>query len=154
MVFIDPKERTKEYWANDDYAKFLATEVVPAIDAKYNTIKHRNGRAVLGASLGGITSVWVGLKYPEVFSRIGGQSSSFWVDNERVVRELSKLDASQTNFKFYFDDGGFEGVEDTRRVNVMLRGKGFDVTYIEAETGHNWISWRDRLADAFIALWK
>ncbi|MBA3632300.1 MAG: hypothetical protein H0W58_05750 [Acidobacteria bacterium] len=154
MVFIDPKERTKEYWANDDYAKFLATEVVPAIDAKYNTIKNRDGRAVLGASLGGITSIWIGLKYPEVFSRIGGQSSSFWIDNERVVSELSKLDAGKTKFKFYFDDGTFEGVEDSRRVNVMLRGKGFDVTYSEAETGHNWTSWRDRLADAFIALWK
>ena len=41
MVFIDPKDRTKEYWASDEYAKFLATEIVPAIDAKYNTIKNR-----------------------------------------------------------------------------------------------------------------
>ncbi len=154
MVFVDPKERTKEYWASDDYAKFLATEIVPAIDAKYNTIKSRDGRAVLGASLGGITSVWVGLKYPEVFLRIGGQSSSFWIDNERVVKELSKLDASKTKFRFYFDDGGFEGVDDSRRVNVMLRGKGFPVTYREEFTGHNWTSWGDRLADAFIALWK
>ena len=154
MVFVDPKERTKEYWASDNYAKFLATEVVPAIDAKYNTIKSRDGRAVLGASLGGITSIWVGLKYPEVFSRIGGQSSSFWIDNERVVKELSKLDASKTNFRFYFDDGTFEGVDDSRRVNVLLRGKGFPVTYREEFTGHNWTSWHDRLADAFIALWK
>lgn len=154
MVFIDPQDRTKEYWANDDYARFLATEVVPAIDAKYNTIKSRDGRAVLGASLGGITSVWVGLKYPEIFSRIGGQSSSFWVDNERVVRELSKLDAGKIKYNFYFDDGTLEGTEDTRRVNVMLRGKGFPVTYLEGETGHTWSSWRDRLADAFVALWK
>ena len=154
MVFVDPKERTKEYSASDDYAKFLATEVVPAIDAKYNTIKSRDGRAVLGASLGGITSVWVGLKYPEVFLRIGGQCSSFWIDNERVVKELSKLDAGKTKFRFYFDDGTFEGVDDSRRVNVMLRGKGFPVTYREEFTGHNWTSWGDRLADAFIALWK
>ena len=52
MVFLDPKDRMKEYWANDDYAKFLATEVVPAIDAKYKTIKSRDGRAVLGAIFG------------------------------------------------------------------------------------------------------
>ena len=26
--------------------------------------------------------------------------------------------------------------------------------YIEGEAGHNWTAWRDRLADAFIALWK
>jgi glucoamylase len=154
IVFVDPKERTKEYWASDDYAKFLATEIVPAVDAKYNTVKHRDGRGILGASLGGITSVWVGLKYPEVFSRIGGQSSSFWVDNERVVNELSKLDAKKINFRFYFDDGTFEGIEDSRRVNVLLRGKGFPVVYREELTGHNWTSWRDRLADAFIALWS
>jgi len=154
MVFIDPKDRMKEYFADNDYAKFLATEVVPAIDAKYNTIGNREGRAVLGASLGGITSVWVGLKYPEVFSRIGGQSVSWWIDNERVVKELSKLNAGKAKLAFYFDDGAFEGADDTRRVNVMLRGKGFPVTYIEGNTGHNWTAWRDRLADAFIALWR
>jgi glucoamylase len=152
MVFIDPRDRTKEYWANDDWADFVANEVVPEIDKRYNTIKSRDGRALLGASLGGITSVWIGLRHPDKFARLGGQSSSFWVDNERVVKALSKLDASQIKFKFYFDDGTLEGVEDTRRVNVMLRGKGYPVTYIEGETGHNWTSWRDRLADAFMAL--
>jgi len=154
MVFVDPEDRTKEYWASDDYAKFLATEIVPAIDAKYNTVKNRDGRAILGASLGGVTSVWVGLKYPEVFSRIGGQSSSFWIDNERVVKQLSKLDAGKIKFRFYFDDGTFEGVEDSRRVNVLLRGRGFPVTYREEFTGHNWTGWRDRLDEAFIALWR
>ncbi|MBK8149986.1 MAG: hypothetical protein IPK58_17765 [Acidobacteria bacterium] len=37
------------------------------IDAKYNTIRTRDARAVLGASLGGVTSFWIGLKYPEHF---------------------------------------------------------------------------------------
>jgi glucoamylase len=154
MVFIDPKDRTKEYWASDDYAKFLATEVVPAIDKQYNTVKNRDGRAILGASLGGITSVWAGLKYPETFSRVGGQSSSFWVDNQRVIKELEKLDVAKTPFRFYFDTGTLEGVENSRRVNLILRGKGFPVTYEETESGHNWTAWRDRLADAFVALWK
>jgi glucan 1,4-alpha-glucosidase len=151
MVFLDPKDRTKEYWASDDYARFVATEVVPAIDAKYNTIKSREGRAIIGASLGGVTSVWVGLKYPEIFSRIGGQSSSFWIDNERVVRELAKLEANKTKYIFYLDDGTLEGTEDLRRVCVMLRGKGYQTTCVEGETGHNWTSWRDRLANAFVA---
>jgi glucan 1,4-alpha-glucosidase len=153
MVFLNPKDRMKEYWANDDYANFLAEEVVPMIDSKYNTIKSREGRAVMGASLGGITAVHVGLKYPQVFGRIGGQSSSFWIDNERVVKELEKLDG-KTKFQFYFDDGTLEGVEDSRKVVKILRDKGFDVTYIEGEAGHNWTAWRDRLADAFMAIWK
>ncbi len=153
MVFVDYKDRMKEYWANDDYAKFLAMEVVPAIDARYKTIKSRDGRAILGASLGGVTSVHTALKYPEIFSRVGGQSSSFWIDDERVINELKNLDG-KTKFKFYFDVGALEGAETNRKAVGILRGKNFDVAYEERETGHNWTSWRDRLADAFTALWK
>ncbi|MDQ3801662.1 MAG: glycoside hydrolase family 15 protein [Acidobacteriota bacterium] len=152
MVFIDPRDRIKEYWANDAWADFVAGELVPEIDKRYRTIRNRDGRALLGASLGGITSIWIGLRHPDKFARIGGQSSSFWVDNERVVKELAKLDPAKTKFKFYFDDGVFEGVEDSRRVNVMLRAKGYPVVYRESVTGHTWTSWRDRLADAFIGL--
>jgi glucoamylase len=152
MVFIDPRDRIKEYWANDAWADFVADELVPEIDKRYRTIQNRDGRALLGASLGGITSVWIGLRHPGKFARIGGQSSSFWVDNERVVKELAKLDPAKTKFKFYFDDGVFEGVEDSRRVNVMLRAKGYPVVYRESVTGHTWTSWRDRLADAFTGL--
>ena len=143
----------KEYWANDDYAKYVATEVVPIIDKQYKTIKSRDARAIMGASLGGITSVNAALKYPEIFGRVGGQSSSFWVDNERIVKDLEKLNI-QTKFKFYFDDGTLEGVEDSRKVVKILQNKGFDVNYNETEAGHNWTAWRDRLADAFITIWK
>jgi glucoamylase len=155
LVFIDPKDRMKEYWANTEWADFVAEEVVPAVEKKYfTTIKTgRENRALLGASLGGITSVWIGLKHPGKFANIGGQSSSFWVDNERVVKELAKLKGDE-KFNFYFDDGIFEGVEDSRKVTKLLRGKGFPVTYREAYTGHNWTSWKDRLADAFVALMK
>jgi enterochelin esterase-like enzyme len=154
MVFLDPNDRMKEYFANDDYAGFVATLVVPLVDARYRTIQNRDGRALLGASLGGVTSLWIGLKHPDMFSRLGGQSSSFWIDNGRVVKALEKLDPAISKFRFYLDDGTFEGTDDTRRINVMLRGKGYDVTYVEGETGHNWTAWRDRLADAFIALWR
>jgi glucan 1,4-alpha-glucosidase len=152
MVFLDPKDRMKEYRANDQWANFVANEVAPEIDRRYSTVKDRDGRAVIGASLGGITSLNIALRHPDKFSRIGAQSASFWVDNERVVKGLEKLDAAKTKFKFYIDDGLFEGVDDSRRVNVMLRAKGYPVTYIEGQTGHNWTSWRDRLADAFVAL--
>lgn len=152
MVFLSPNNRNKEYWANDEWADYLANEIVPAVDMLHGTIANRDGRAVIGASLGGITSLNIALRHPDKFSRIGAQSASFWVDNERVVKGLEKLDAAKTKFRFYIDDGVFEGVDDSRRVNVMLRAKGYPVTYIEGQTGHNWTAWRDRLADAFVAL--
>ncbi len=156
IVFIDPSDRMKEYWANDDFADYVALEIVPAVEKKYfSTIKTgRENRMLLGASLGGITSFHIGLRHADKFARIGGQSTSFWVDNERVVKELEKLDASKISYKFYIDDGTLEGVEDSRRVVEILKKKGFSVVYKEAEAGHNWTAWRDRLADAFIALMK
>ncbi len=156
IVFINPQDRMKEYWANDDYADYIANEVVPTVEKKYfSTIKTgRENRALLGASLGGITSFHAAINYPEIFGRVGGQSSSFWVDNERVVKELETLDVAKNKFTFYIDDGTLEGVEDSRKVVKLLKDKGVDVTYNEAEAGHNWTAWRDRLADAFIAIWK
>lgn len=105
----------------------------------------------MGASLGGVTSVWAALKYPETFSRVAGQSSAWWIDNERVVKNLEQF---KNKFTFYFDTGTLEGAEDDRKAVEILRKKGYDVVYQEGETGHNWTSWRDRLADAFLAVWK
>lgn len=142
-------------WASDDFADYIAKEVVPAVEKKYfTTIKPgRENRAIVGASLGGITSIWSALRHPDVFRNVGAQSASFWVDDERVVEKLKILNRqSGDDFNFYIDDGIFEGVEDSRRVNVMLRGKGFPVRYIEMPTGHNWTSWRDRLAETFVTL--
>src|SRR5260221_13542280 len=106
----------------------------------------------MGASLGGVTSIWTAIKYPDVFRRVGGQSSSFWIDDERVVKELGKLDFLKTKLKFYLDTGTLEGSANTERVVKILRDEHYDVVYYTGEAGHNWTAWRDRLADAFIAL--
>ncbi|HVG33173.1 MAG TPA: alpha/beta hydrolase-fold protein [Pyrinomonadaceae bacterium] len=157
IVFISPVDRLKEYWANDLYADFLATELVRLVDARYRTLARRDARALMGASLGGVNSVWAALRHKDTFARVGGQSSSFQIDNERVVGALSRLGTMKAErpFKFYFDVGRMESILGAnRRVRAMLRAKGYAVSYRETETGHNWTSWRDRLANAFEELWK
>jgi glucoamylase len=157
IVFIDPVERTREYWLNDRFAAFMATELVPFIDGRYRTRADRNARALLGASLGGEISYWTGLNYPGVFARIGGQSCSFWIDDEREVAALAALPPfDQTRpLRFYLDSGLLEPTwAASRRVRVMLAGKGYPVTYHEQSAGHNWTTWRDQLADAYLALWS
>ncbi|MEZ5306651.1 MAG: glycoside hydrolase family 15 protein [Pyrinomonadaceae bacterium] len=156
IVFTDPVDRTGEYKLNDKYADYIATEVVPAVEKKYfSTIKTgRKNRAVMGASFGGLASLWTSLRHPDVFGRVGGQSTSFWANDEQVVGALENLQKSDNDFVFYFDDGLFEGVEDTRSAVKLLREKGFSVSYIERDTGHNAPAWRDRLEHAFIKLWE
>ena len=158
IVFIDPVERNKEYWADDRFADWMAQTLVPLVDSRFNTRAEREGRALLGASLGGVISVWTALRHPEMFARVGGQSSAFQIDDERVVTALAKLnDETRRRYplRFYFDAGRFEPLimDVGRRVNVSLAARGYPVTYREAAVGHNYTAWRDRLADAYAALW-
>jgi enterochelin esterase family protein len=158
LVFVDPQDRMKEYWASDTFADFMAEELVPYIDSRFRTRPDRDARALLGASLGGVTSVWTALRHPAVFARVGGQSSSFQIDEERSVAALSELDAPTRRrfpLRFYFDVGRMESVLDvSRRVHVMLAARGYPVTYRESDAGHNYTAWRDRLAEAYAALWS
>ncbi|MDQ3133381.1 MAG: alpha/beta hydrolase-fold protein, partial [Acidobacteriota bacterium] len=158
IVFVDPVDRFKEYWANDKFGAFMATELVPLIDARYRTRARREARALMGASLGGVISVWTALKHADVFARVAGQSTAFQIDDERMVASLAEgLEAMSDvrPLKFYFDVGLLEPIwEVNRRVRVILAGKGYPVIYREAAAGHNWTSWRDQLGDALIALWK
>lgn len=157
IVFIDPLERNREYWASDDFAGWMAKTLVPLVDSRYRTRAERDGRALLGASLGGVISVWTALKHPEVFSRAGGHSSAFQIDEGRVLDALSKLtgeDRRAHPIRFYLDTGRLEPlVAVNRRARLILASKGYPVTYVETDAGHNYTTWRDRLADAFKALW-
>ncbi|MDQ1612346.1 MAG: glucoamylase [Pyrinomonadaceae bacterium] len=157
IVFVNPVDRFKEYWANDKFAAFMATELVPFVDARYRTRAERDGRALMGASLGGVISVWTALKHPDVFARVAGQSTAFQIDDERVVTALAGLEpmGQARPLKFYFDVGLLEPIwKVNRRVRVLLAGKGYPVAYHEAAAGHNWTSWRDQLAEAFTRVWS
>jgi glucoamylase len=158
IVFIDPIERNKEYWASDRFADWMARTLVPAVDTRYRTRATREGRALSGASLGGVISVWTALRHPAVFSRVAGHSTAFQIDEERLLASLARLDAGARRrlpLRFYLDAGRYEPVifETTRRANILLRARGYPVTYREAPVGHNYTAWRDRLPDAYAALW-
>jgi glucoamylase len=158
IVFVDPIDRMKEYWADDRLADWMAQTLVPLVDSRYRTRAERDARALSGASLGGAISVWTALRHPETFARVAGHSTAFQIDEERVLATLSGLgeEARRKNpLRFYLDAGRYEPVilHPTRRANLILRARGYPVTYREAPVGHNYTAWRDRLADAYTALW-
>jgi glucoamylase len=159
VVFIDPLERMKEYWADDAFADWMARTLVPSVDARYRTLPTRDARALSGASLGGVISVWTALRHPETFARVAGLSTSFQIDEGRVLSALAKLDDGARRrqpLRFYLDAGRYEPVifDTSRRANLLLRARGYPVTYREAPVGHNHTAWRDRLPDAYAALWS
>jgi enterochelin esterase-like enzyme len=158
IVFIDPIDRMKEYWADDRFADWMARSLVPLVDSRYRTRATRDARALSGASLGGTISVWTALRHPETFARVAGFSTAFQIDEYRVLASLARLDADarrKNPLRFYLDAGRYEPLilEGSRRANITLRARGYPVTYREAPAGHNYTAWRDRLADAYTAVW-
>ena len=158
IVFIDPLDRMKEYWADDAFADWMARTLVPVVDARYRTRPTREARALSGASLGGVISVWTALRHPETFARVAGHSTAFQIDGGRLLAALAALDARTRRrhpLRFYLDAGRYEPpiLEASRRANITLRARGYPVTYREAPVGHNYAAWRDRLPEAYAALW-
>ncbi|HEX7957224.1 MAG TPA: glycoside hydrolase family 15 protein, partial [Pyrinomonadaceae bacterium] len=85
IVFVDPLDRMKEYRFDTQFSEWLARGLVPLVDSRYRTRAERDGRALGGASLGGVVSVWTALRYPETFSRVAGHSTAFQVDGGRLL---------------------------------------------------------------------
>ncbi len=53
------------------YGEFFAKVLKPTIDSKYNTDKERNATAVIGSSMGGLISCYLGLKYQRIYETMG-----------------------------------------------------------------------------------
>ncbi|HEX8336191.1 MAG TPA: glucan 1,4-alpha-glucosidase [Pyrinomonadaceae bacterium] len=158
IVFIDPTDRTKEYWLNDAFAGWMARTLVPLVDSRYRTRATRDARALSGASLGGVISVWTALRHPDTFARVAGHSTAFQIDGGRLLSDLARLNGETRRrhpLRFYLDAGRYEPPisETTRRANITLRARGYPVTHREEPVGHNYTAWRDRLPAAYAALW-
>jgi enterochelin esterase family protein len=151
-VILDPVNRMREYWVNEDYGRFMEKELLPHIDDHYRTLAQREARGVMGASLGGLISTYLALSRPHLFSKVGGQSSAFFLEPEKIttlVRDLT------TPVAFYFDVGKYEPqfIPAHRRLVPLLEAKGCKCFFQELTGGHNWTSWRAHLKDLLTFLW-
>lgn len=156
MVLVPPVDRGKEYWANADFAKAFATELVPAIDAKYRTRTDAQSRAVMGSSLGGLISLYLTGQYPQVFANCAGQSSAVFGDTD-----LAKLiTAPKSDVRFHLDVGTYEtGVSQrdllagNRKLRDFLQAGGYAFEYREVHEGHSWGNWPARIPEALRYFW-
>ena len=68
------------------YEDYFIQEIIPYIDGNFNTIASRKGRYVGGCSAGGFAAIHYGLKYPELFSRIGGHMPA--IETELALSDI------------------------------------------------------------------
>src|SRR5204862_137756 len=72
VVGIYPNERMTEYTlpGYEDYGRFLVETLKPLVGAKYRTLSGPTDTAVMGSSLGGVVSFYLGWQWPDVFGKV------------------------------------------------------------------------------------
>ena len=129
------------------YADFVAKTVKPWVDKQYRTKPGRQHTAVMGSSLGGLASIGIAQRYPQLFSMAGGVSSSFWWNNQEEVKHPPK----RMPVRFYIDVGTvYDGQEDSEAFRRALVKNGYregrDLLFLTDEGGrHNEQSWAGRV---------
>src|SRR5216684_3208814 len=153
-VMVDPVNRMEEYWANDRYLEFLCGELLPEIEERYRTASDRKARGVMGASLGGLISVYAALSRPDLFSLVAGQSSALMTEEQKLASMVQST--RRASFRFYFDVGKYEPrfIPAHEKLVALLNKKRWPTLYQELPGGHNWTSWRAHLKDLLVFLWK
>jgi predicted alpha/beta superfamily hydrolase len=148
------KDRLKEYkpfpstgrnadraFSGDRHAEWIAKSLKPWIDEKYRTKRGANSTFIGGASLGGLMSYYMLMKYPDVFGGAIAFSPSFWV-NERVFH-LHEKNGNLSGQKIYFNAGERETrtIESLRKLQDILVKDGLPEenirVQIEEGEGHN-----------------
>lgn len=130
------------------YEKFIINTLKPYIDKHFRTLNGPENTALMGSSLGGLVTYFIGFRHPEVFGKLGVVSPAFnWADYDKV------LDIRKEPLKIWMDAGEGEAyyVENTRRVIYNLLDKGFvqgtDFAYYQVPGAiHNEEHWAKRVA--------
>jgi predicted alpha/beta superfamily hydrolase len=67
-------------------ADFLVNHLKPYIDKNYRTRPEAHWTGAMGASMGGLFSLFLGNKYPHIFGRIGGISPALMLGGDRAFQ--------------------------------------------------------------------
>ena len=142
-------QRGMEYACLDATIMWLDHVILPLARKRLNLLdiaKHPGAYGALGASFGGLMSMYKGLRMPEVFGKVISQSGVF----ESEGRDFAAVDlirAKQSReIKIWMNVGHFDWLlEDNRRLQPILCENGYDVTYREFSGGHNYTCWRDEV---------
>lgn len=154
-----------------DYSEFVRNEVIPKYQQRYPQLIHSGKTYFAGFSLGGLSAFDLTWEFPEIFSKVGVFSGSFWwrskayddgyeEDHDRIVHQKVKATKDpDLNLKFWFqcgtndetsdrnNSGVIDSIEDTLDVITELKAKGYkeidNVVYLEIMDGeHNFKTWK------------
>ena len=146
------------------YETFISKELVSYIDNNYQTIRHRNARAITGLSMGGHGALYNAIRNKNVFGAAGSMSGGVDIipfpENWDLSKRLGPIDSNLENWKAHtvmtqienLQPGELEliidcGVDDfffevNEKLHRRLLEKKISHRYITDKGEHNITYWR------------
>lgn len=131
----------------EDFEKVLVDELVPYIDANFQTRADKNHRAMAGLSMGGFETKLITLRRPEVFGYYGLMSGGQYAPTD--IKDAKQV-------KLIFQSCGSKENPDAIKKSVAdLKAAGHNaVGYISEGTAHEFQTWRRSLKELAMLLFK
>jgi len=136
----------------DKYGRLITEELIPFINANYRTMQGLRHTGMGGSSLGGLATLYLGLKYADRFSRLAVLSPSVWWNHKSIIGYVNEAHLSN-HPRIWLDVGKGEGrrtLSDTDLLERRLKANGWrpetDLHYERVEGGtHDEASWAERV---------
>jgi enterochelin esterase-like enzyme len=143
--------------------KELKQSTIPFVEKNYRVKTEANYRALAGLSMGGIQTLYAGVKNTDIFTYLGVFSSG-WIQpaqmdlaNSQYEFMKSNTDKINNNLKqFWITQGGKEDIAWKNCQTMLSRFDEFKIkyTYSEYPGGHTWPVWRNNLYNFAQLLFK
>lgn len=125
----------------------LCDELIPYVDAHFNTIADQPHRAMAGLSMGGMETHTITLNRPEVFSHYALLSGGIYKPEE--IKDKSKVKLIFTSC------GSRENPDGVKKSIEDMKAAGFNaVSYVSDKTAHEFLTWRRSLKELAPLLFK
>lgn len=145
------------------HRKFIINELLKFVEEKY-AIRSVESIGLAGFSLGGLSALDIAWRHPEIFSKVGVFSGSFWWrskplgndyndETDRIMHQLVRSGTFTKGQRFFFqtgcndetadrnNNGIIDSIDDTLDVIKELEQKGYkqpgDIHYLELADGNH-----------------
>ena len=159
-ICTQANDRMREDAADPRQADYLGHDLVPQMEQILPLVREPSARALMGASFGAVSSLSTAWRHPGFFGKLLLQSGSFVFteigEHDRgpvfdpvvkFVNEFRKAPGRPADSVFV-SCGVYESLINYNRSLVpLLQETGMQVRFREANDGHNWENWRDRLRE-------
>ncbi|OTG88965.1 hypothetical protein B9T34_13760 [Acinetobacter sp. ANC 3813] len=158
------EQRSKELTPNTASTEFFGKELLPWIDQHAPNKRNKQKTVLLGSSLGGLSTAYLALKYPNEISHAVPLSGSFWWQAipSNLPSGMSKIIREQNNppkQHWHISANSFETSRNSNDLSILgtsprvaedLKAQGHEVLYKNYVGGHSYAVWQVSLQDALL----